>query len=189
MNQKSRQKATSPVKCDFCKFLNNSNFGIDCRNNIENRVFEPIYCEISKIAYIEKLDNIFDNGKYTQFSDVNIMTQEVNEKYDQLIINLDKTDPTYIARKYSYESQKEKDLDSLKLMAKNGKRQGKKRRFHEIDQKKDNTAKSRTTKMIVDFCVEEAGSIKPFAIKEKEKVQVTTRLSLGQMLMFAKLCL
>ena len=74
-------------------------------------------------------------------------------------------------------------------MAKNGKRQGKKRRFHEIDQKKDNTAKSRTTKMIVDFCVEEAGSIKPFAIKEKEKVQVTTRLSLGQMLMFAKLCL
>ena len=43
--------------------------------------------------------------------------------------------------------------------------------------------------MIVDFCVEEAGSIKPFAIKEKEKVQVTTRLSLGQMLMFAKLCL
>lgn len=33
------------------------------------------------------------------------MTQEVNEKYDQLIINIDKTDPTYIARKYSYESQ------------------------------------------------------------------------------------
>ena len=31
MNQKLRQKATSPVKRDFFKLLNNSNFGIDCR--------------------------------------------------------------------------------------------------------------------------------------------------------------
>ena len=33
MNQKSRQKATSSVEKDFYKLLNNSNFGIDCRNN------------------------------------------------------------------------------------------------------------------------------------------------------------
>ena len=32
------------------------------------------------------------------------MSQEVSEKYDQLILNLVKTDPTYIAQKYSYES-------------------------------------------------------------------------------------
>ena len=32
MNQKARQKATSPVERDFYKLLNISNFGIDCRN-------------------------------------------------------------------------------------------------------------------------------------------------------------
>ena len=33
MNQKARQKAISPVERDFYKLLNNSNFGIDCRNS------------------------------------------------------------------------------------------------------------------------------------------------------------
>ena len=36
MNQKSRQKATSSGEKDFYKLCNNSNFGIDCRNNIDN---------------------------------------------------------------------------------------------------------------------------------------------------------
>ena len=53
MNQKSRQKATSPVERDFYKLLNNVNFGIDCRNNIDNCTLEPIYDEISEIAYMK----------------------------------------------------------------------------------------------------------------------------------------
>ena len=36
MNQKSRQTAATKVEKDFYKLLNNSNFGIDCRNNIDN---------------------------------------------------------------------------------------------------------------------------------------------------------
>ena len=38
MNQKSRQTATSNVEKD----LNNSNFGIDCRNNIDSSTLQPI---------------------------------------------------------------------------------------------------------------------------------------------------
>ena len=55
------------------------------------------------------------------------MTQKGNEKSDQLILNLDKTYPTYIAQKYSYESPREKDLHSIKSMAEHTKRQGKKK--------------------------------------------------------------
>ena len=43
MNQKSRQKATSSVKRGFYKRLNNANFGVDCRSNIDNRTLEPTY--------------------------------------------------------------------------------------------------------------------------------------------------
>ena len=36
INQKSRQTASSKLEKDFYKLLNKSNFGIDCRNNIDN---------------------------------------------------------------------------------------------------------------------------------------------------------
>ena len=60
MNQKARQKATSSVERDFYKLLNNANFGIDYRNNIDNCSFEPMYDKISKIAYIKRFVCIFD---------------------------------------------------------------------------------------------------------------------------------
>ena len=126
MNHKARHKTTTPVERDFYKLLNNSNFGTDCRNNIDNRILEPIYDEISEIAYIKKFENIFDNEKYSQLSDTNIMTQEVNEKYDQLILNLYKTDPTYLTQKYSYESRREEDLETINTMIELKKHQGKK---------------------------------------------------------------
>ena len=115
-NQKSRQKATTNVERDFYKLLNNSNFGMDCRSNIDNRTLEPIYDEISEIAFIKKYDNIFDNEKYFQFSDANIMMEEVNEKYHKLIFELDKSNPTYLARKCYSESKREEDLNSIKAI-------------------------------------------------------------------------
>ena len=67
MNQKSRQIAKTNLEKDFCKLQSNSNFGKDCRSNIQNRTLEPIYDEISEVAFIQKHGNIFDNEKYFQF--------------------------------------------------------------------------------------------------------------------------
>ena len=68
---------------------------MDCRSNIDNLILEPIYDEINEIVFIKKYDNIFDNKKYFQFSDINVMTEEVNGKFDMLILGLDKNDATY----------------------------------------------------------------------------------------------
>ena len=46
MNQKSRQKSKNDIEKDFFKLMNNSNFGNDCRNNIYNCKFVPIYDEM-----------------------------------------------------------------------------------------------------------------------------------------------
>ena len=67
MNQKSRQIAKTNLEKDFCKLQNNSNFGKNRRSNIQNRTLEPIYDEISEVAFTQKHGNIFDNGKYFQF--------------------------------------------------------------------------------------------------------------------------
>ena len=51
MNQNARQKAKTPIKRDFYKLMNNANFGIGCRNNIDNCKFEPIYGKIDDISF------------------------------------------------------------------------------------------------------------------------------------------
>lgn len=58
--------------------MNNTNFGIDYRINIDNCYFEPIYDEIVEIAYIKALDTLFENGKYCDFSDINLTRKEVH---------------------------------------------------------------------------------------------------------------
>ena len=66
MNQKSRQKATTPVE-GFFKLLNCGNFGIDCRNNIDNCVLKPLYDNLHEISYIKKSTIIFSDDMLRHF--------------------------------------------------------------------------------------------------------------------------
>ena len=143
---------------------------MDCRSNIDNRTLEPIYDEISEIAFIKKYDNIFDNEKYFQFSDANIMMQEVNEKYHKLIFELDKSNPTYLARKCYSESKREEDLNSIKAMEEKKTLWWKKKIEDNIEDKVPQVSKSQKTKILVDFCTEKSVSSKSFALKEKQQV-------------------
>ena len=40
--------------------MNNSNFGYDCRNNIDNCKFVPIFDEYREVPYINRYHKIFD---------------------------------------------------------------------------------------------------------------------------------
>ena len=57
--------------------MNNTNFGIDCRNNINNCKFEPIYHEIGETNFIKKYTNIFGNDKYKSFACIETMHEEI----------------------------------------------------------------------------------------------------------------
>ena len=39
--------------------MNNSNFGYDCRNNLGNYKFVPIFDELGEITYINHYHNVF----------------------------------------------------------------------------------------------------------------------------------
>ena len=75
MNQKSRQESKNNVEKDFYKLMNNSNFGHDCRNNIDNCQFVPIFDEYREVTYINRY-NIFDK-KVSSF--INILKHKAAE--------------------------------------------------------------------------------------------------------------
>ena len=59
MNQKSRQESKNNTEKDFFKLMNNSDFGYDCRNNLDNCKFVPIFDEFKEITHFGRYFNFF----------------------------------------------------------------------------------------------------------------------------------
>ena len=79
MNQKSRQQSKNTVQKDFCKLMNNSDFGYDCRNNVDNCKFVPIFDEYKEISFINRYHSIFDS-KVSQFGTNDLLKADAEEK-------------------------------------------------------------------------------------------------------------
>ena len=84
-----RQK--NSIKKYFYKIMNNSNFGYDCRNNLDNCQFVPIFNELKEITYLKRHYNYFDS-KVSSFVTADLIKQEVQEKYNDLKMKLSKDD-------------------------------------------------------------------------------------------------
>ena len=84
MNQESRQESKNSVEKDFYKLMNNSNFGYDCRNNIDNCKFVPIFGEYKEITFINRYHNIFDQ-KVSKFVTPDLLNIKLRKN---LMINL-----------------------------------------------------------------------------------------------------
>ena len=91
INQKSRQNAKNSVEKDFYKLMNNSNFGYDCRNNLDNCKFVPVFDELKEITYNKKYYNFFD-PKVPKFVTSDLISQEIEEKYNNDIIKISAED-------------------------------------------------------------------------------------------------
>lgn len=176
MNQNSRQKASSSDERDFCKLLNNANFGSACCNNLHNCIFETTY------NAIRKYESIFNNKKFSDFSDINLMKEEIEQKYFELFLALDPRDSIFEARKYFLNNRKQEDLDAINSMNEHKKKTGRRGTFYHIEDKIESALKSRTTKMLIDFDVEESVSIKSLALKKNDPVKITTRFLAEKML-------
>ena len=118
MNQKSRQKVTSSAEKDFFKLLNNSSFGTDCRNNIDNCILEPIYDDFTEISYIKEFTTIFNDDTFREFFSSMLLREEITETFQSKIFALDKNEPTYAVRKKYYENQQQKNQMPLILSKK-----------------------------------------------------------------------
>ena len=94
MNQKSRQQSKNSIEKDFYKLMNYSNFGCDCRNNLDNCKLVPIFDEFKEISYINRYHNVFD-PKVSEFVISELLRADVEEKYNARLSKLDKEDRFY----------------------------------------------------------------------------------------------
>ena len=54
-------------------------------------MLEPICDEIGEISCIKIFDTIFDNEKYRDFYNLQMIREEINQKYSGLILGLNKS--------------------------------------------------------------------------------------------------
>ena len=111
MNQKSRQLSKNSVEKDFYKLMNNSNFGYDCRNNLDNCKFVPIFDELGEITYINRYHNVFDQ-KVSQFVTTDLMKKQIEEKYNDKLMKLDKEDKFYQIKLQTLRDEKLSSLEA-----------------------------------------------------------------------------
>ena len=127
MNQKSRQEAKNSIEKDFYKLMNNSNFGYDCRNNLDNCQFVPIFDELKEIMYLKWYYNYFDS-KVSSFVTADLIKQDVQEKYD-LKMKLSKDDKFYEIKLSTLNAEKSEALEAADNFDKNVKDTRKKEPF------------------------------------------------------------
>ena len=189
MNQKARQEASDKVESDFCKLLNNSNFGYDCRNNLGNLNFEPINDELNELNFIKKYHSNLYDPSIKQIVNSRVISEDINERYNNDMQKITPNDKFYSAKVRNIENRKHAETEALESFKvkelKNHRRQGLHSYFDVLDKAKTDSK----IKSVVDFSDQDVASVKAIAIKKSDKFKITTRFMKGKMLMFSKISL
>ena len=101
--------------------MNNSNFGFDCRNNLDNCKFVPIFDEYKEITFINRYHNIFDS-KISEFVTADLLKGDIEEKFNDKLSKLDKEDRFYEIKLQTLKSERLSQLESAEKFEQEKKR-------------------------------------------------------------------
>ena len=168
MNQTARQNASNLIKSNFCKLLNNANFGYDCRNNLDNCTFEPIRDEIGEISYIRRYNNVFDK-EVNEFVNPQILKEEIALKYNEKVKKISAEDPYYSVKMRAIENSKAADEEAITSFKKKLTRSHKRKTFKDYDDRINDTILNEKVKTVIDFSFQETASVKALGVKKTIK--------------------
>ena len=97
--------------------MNNSNYGYDCRNNIDNCQFFPIFDDYKEITYINRYHNVFDK-RVSSFITPDILKDKAEEDYNDKLIKLDKEDRIYEIKLQMLNAERRSLLESAEIFEK-----------------------------------------------------------------------
>ena len=91
--------------------MNNSNFGYDCRKNLDNCQFVQIFDDLQEITYLKRYYKYFDS-KVTSFVSSDLIRQGIEEKYNDLLMELWKDDKYYDIKLSTLNTEKSESLEA-----------------------------------------------------------------------------
>ena len=172
MNQKARQQAPDKVESDFCKLLNNANFGYDCRNNLDNCTFQPINDEINELSFIKRYhSNLYDKD-IEQFITSRVLKEDIDERFNNERQKIKKTDKFFAAKVRSIENRRNAENETLESFKRREKKQHKKSGLTNFVDKLDVANKNKKVKSVIDFSDQDTASIKALSVKTNDKVKI-----------------
>ena len=183
MNQKLRQESKNSVEKDFYKSMNNSNFGYDCRNNLDNCKFVPIFDEYRELTFISRYYSLFDS-KVKQFITSDLIKQDIKEKFNDKLSKLDKEDRFYNIKLQTIKNDRLQKIEATEKFEQQQKKNKKRTKLIDFADRKSEAFANQKVKSLIDFDEEYSCSIRSIAIEKTNEVNLTTRFLNGKMLMF-----
>ena len=185
MNQKSRQLSKNNVEKDFYKLMNNSNFWYDCRNNLDNCKFVPIFDEFREVTFVNWYHNILDQ-KVSQFVISDLLKQQIEENCNNKLMKLDKEDRFYEIKLETLKTERLSSIEAAEKVDHNKRKTKRKISLIDYSERKKEALTNQKIKSLIDFDDQYSASIKSIAIQKESKIHLTTRLLNDKMLMFSK---
>ena len=193
MNQNARKTAKTKVEKDFYKLLNNSTFGNDCRNNVENCKLELMYDGVEEISYIKECTSILTDPKFSEFFSVDILRKQIENEFNQKMKKYNPRDIFYDELKENLERKRDEDLETIAAYENKKKRSRPKyfnsKKIDSLENQISELFDMRKNKMLLEFNDSQSSSVKQIAIKTNTSIKCTSRFMSGKLLMFAKLSL
>ena len=150
MNQKSWQEAKTNIEKDFYKLMNNSNFGYDCRNNLDNCKFVAIFDEIKEVTYLSRYFNYFDQ-RISDFVTTDLIKQNIEERYNDKLIKLDNEDRFYKIKLILLNTERLSDLEAAENFEKKREKNKKRTNLVDFSVRKNEALKNQKIKSLIDF--------------------------------------
>ena len=185
MNQKSRQLSKTNTEKDFYKLMNNANFGSDCRNNIDNCDFVPIFDEVNEIYSLQKYYSLVD-PKVNNFVSGKLIEDSVNNKFTEKFHALNKNNQFYDIKLASLKNEQQEGLEAAKKLINKRKNLKRKVEITDYSERMDEVNKKKNVTSLIEFDQQNSNSTKAVMVKKNQNIKPTTRFLSGKMLMFAK---
>ena len=152
---------------------------------ITNYKFVPIFNELGEITYINHYHNLFDE-KVSQFVTTDLIKKQVEEKYNDKLMKLDKEDKFYQIKLQTLRDERLSSLEAAEKIDQSKKKGKRKANLIHYSKRKNEALINQKVKSLIDFDDQYSASIKSIAIQKESKIHLTTRFLNGKMLMFSK---
>ena len=149
--------------------MNYSNFGYDCRNNIDNCKFVPIYDEMKEITFVNIYHDVFDQ-KVENFVTPDLLKQKAEEKFNKKLTKLDKEDKFYKIKFQIIQEDRKSSIEAAENFEKKLNKNKRRKTLLDYDARKNDALIYQKVKRLIDFDDRHSASIKSIAIEKTSKI-------------------